>query len=111
MASIYSAIRQKALNRIAAFGPARSFPAGSAPRSFVSAGTSGEIHNRINPAAPLLRNNGHTPRMMAPKSLEYHLDLLSLFGTSRRQALRGLLGQPGNPNAASPGYLIFSGIR
>jgi hypothetical protein len=46
---------------------------------------------------------------MAPKSLEYHLDLLSILGTSRRQALRGLLGQPGNPNAAGLGYLTFSG--
>jgi len=46
---------------------------------------------------------------MAPKSLEYHLDLLSILGTSPRQALRGLLGQPGNPNATGLGYLTFSG--
>jgi len=84
---------------------------GTAPHNLISAGASGAIHNRVNPPAALLRNNGHTPRMMAPKSLAYHLDLLSILGTSPRQALKGLLGQPGNPNAASLGYLTFSGNR
>ena len=59
----------------------------------------------------MVRNNGRAPRMMAPKSMEYHVDVLSLLGTSRRQALRCLLGQPGNPNAASLGYFTFGGIR
>jgi hypothetical protein len=49
--------------------------------------------------------------MTAPRSVEYHLDLLSILGTSPKQALRGLLGQPGSPNAASLGYLTFSGNR
>ena len=111
LASIDSVMRQSALNRIAAFGPARSFPVGIAPRSLRSAGASGETHNRINPAGALVRNNGHSPRTQAPKSLAYHLDLLSILGTSPRQALRGLLGQPGDPNAASLGYLTFSGNR
>jgi hypothetical protein len=100
-----------AAGRIATFLPARNFPAGAAPHRSPSAGASGGVLDRINPAATLLRNNRHTPRMMAPKNMEYHLELLSLLGTGRRQALRDLLTQPGNPNAASLGYLTFSGSR
>jgi len=111
LASTDSGRRQNVLNRIATFAPARSFSVGTAPHSLMRAGAGSEIHNRINPAAAAMRNNGHTPRMMAPKSLAYHLDLLSILGTSPRQALRGLLGQPGSPNAASLGYLTFSGNR
>jgi hypothetical protein len=111
LASMDFAGRQNALNRIAAFSPAGSFSVGAAPHGFISAGASGEIHNRIIPAAALLRSNGHTPRMVTPKSLAYHLDLLSILRTNPRQALRGLLGQPGSPNAASLGYLIFSENR
>jgi len=109
LASMDSVIRRNALNRIATFLPARNFPAGAAPHRSPSAGSSGGVLDRINPAAALLRNNRHTPRMMAPKNMEYHLELLSLLGTGRRQALRDLLTQPGNPNAASLGYLTFSG--
>jgi len=109
LATTGSVMRQKALNRIASFDPARSFSSGAAPHRFISAGASAAVPNRINPTGALLRNNSHDPRMMAPKSLEYHIDLLSMLGTGRRQALRGLLGEPGNPNAASVGYLTFSG--
>jgi hypothetical protein len=49
--------------------------------------------------------------MMAPKSLEYHLDLLSILGAGRRQALRSLMNRPGSPDGGSFGYLTFSGIR
>jgi hypothetical protein len=111
LASMGSVIRQSALIRIAAFGPARNFSASTMPHGFVSVGATSAVRYRSNPSGALLRNNGHTRKMMPPRSLEYHLDVLSLLGTSRRQALRGLLGQPGNPSAASFGYLTFSGVR
>jgi hypothetical protein len=111
LASTDSGRRQNVLNRIATFAPARSFSVGTAPHSLMRAGAGSEIHNRINPAAAAMRINGHTPKTMAPKSLVYNLDLLSILGTSPRQALKGLLGQPGNPNTASVGYLSFSGTR
>jgi hypothetical protein len=104
-------MRQNALNRMAAFGPARSLPTGMAPRPFISAGVDGTVHNRINPTGALLRNNGHSARMPAPKSLEYHLDLLSILSASPRRAWRDMVRQPGSPSAASLGYLSFSGIR
>jgi len=94
LASLDFAGRQNAPNRIAAFSPAGSFSVGAAPHSFISVGASSEIHNRI-PAAGLLRSNGHTPGAVTPKSLVYHLDLLSILRTSPRQALSGLFGQSG----------------
>jgi hypothetical protein len=106
-----SRMGQNVLNRIARFGPARSFSVGTPPHSLMRAGAGSEIHNRINPAPAAARNIGHTARMMAPKSLAYHLDLLPILGTSPRKALRGLLGQPGNPNATDLGYLTFSGAH
>jgi hypothetical protein len=106
-ASMDFAGHQNALNRIAAYSPARSFSMEAAPHSFVGARANGEIHNRI----ALLASNGHTPRMVAPRSFAYHLDLLSFLRTSPRQALMGLLGQPANSNAASLGYLTFGGNR
>jgi len=109
LASTDSGMRRNVLNRIAVFAPVRSFSVGAAPRSLVSAGASAAVHNRINPTGALLRNNSHDPRMVSPKSLEYHIDLLSMLGTGRRHALRGLLGQPGNFNASGLGYLTFSG--
>ncbi len=107
LASTDSVIRHNVLNRIAAFG-ARSFPAGITPHNFVSVGGGSAIRYKINPTGALVRNNGRTPKIMAPKSLEYHLDLLSLLGTGRRQALRDLWRQPGS---ASLGYLTFSDVH
>jgi hypothetical protein len=111
LASMDYAARQNTLNRIEVFFPAPNSSVGRAPYSIVSSRATGTIRYRVNPAAAAVRNNGRTPRMMVPKSMEYHLDVLSLLGTSRRQALRGLLGQPGNPTAAGLGYFTFSGIR
>ena len=111
LASMDFVSRQNALNRTAVFGSAHSLSAGTAPHHFMSVGASGVVHNRINPAGALFGNNGHTSRMTAPRSVEYHLDLLSILGTSPKQALRGLLGQPENPSATSFGYLTFSSTR
>jgi hypothetical protein len=111
LASMDAVMRQNALNRIAAFGPPRSFSAGIARHGLVSVGATGTTRYRINPAGALLRNNGHNPTMPAPKSLEYHVDLLSILSTSPRRALRDIVRQPGSPDAASFGYLTFSGIR
>jgi len=41
--------------------------------------------------------------------LQVHLDLLSILGDGR--ALRDLWRQPGNPEAASLGYLTFTGLH
>jgi hypothetical protein len=111
VASMDHVARQNTLNRNAAFVPARNLSVGRAPHNFICTGATGAIHNPMNPAGALVRSNGRAPRMLAPKSMEYHLDVLSLLGASRRQALRGLLGQPGNPNAATLGYFTFNGIR
>ncbi len=111
MTSMDQVIRQSALDWTTAIAPARNFPGGTLPHGFVSVGDTGAVRYRTNAPGALLRNNGHPAKMTAPKSVEYHLAVLSLLGTSRRQALRGLLGQPGNPNAASFGYLTFNGIH
>ena len=109
LASVDYVGRQNTLNRIVAFGPGRNFSA--APHSHIPIGASVAVHNRINPARVLPRNDGRAPRMMAPKSVEYHVDVLSLLAKGRGQALRGLMGQPGSANAASLGYFTFSGVR
>jgi len=106
LASTDFASRQNALNRVAAFAPARH--GGVAPHSFIGADANGANRNRTNPASALL-NHGRSQRTMAPHSLEYHLDLLPILGTGPRRALRDLWRQPGSPEAASLGYLTFTG--
>ena len=107
--------RQNALNRAMAFAVARS--EGSVPRSFIGGANhytvnpTAVIRNRVGQGLPLRVNNGHSPRIMAPKGLAYHLDVLSILGTSPRQALRDLWRQPGSPNGASLGYFTFGEIH
>jgi len=107
LASMDYVSRRDTLNRIEPFIPTRNLSVRGATHFFISTGGPGTIHNRINPAGAAVKG----PRMMGPKSMEYHLDVLSLLGASRKEALRGLLGQPGNPNGDSLGYFTFSGIR
>jgi hypothetical protein len=108
LASVGSATGRYALNRMADFGPVRGLPVGGGrPYSFVTADASGAIRYRVHPAGAPFRNNAHTPRMPAPASLEYHLDLLSILATSPRRALSGLWRQPGSPDAPTLGYLTF----
>jgi len=90
-----------------AFRPAPNLSVGTAPHSVLGGSANSAIRNRINPLAALLGNNGHAQRMMAPKSVAYHLDLLSILGTSPTHLWRGFLGQPGSPSAANFGYLTF----
>jgi hypothetical protein len=106
LASTDFASRQNTLNRVGALAHARD--GGAAPHSFIGAGANGANRNRTNPAGTLL-NNGHSQRTMAPHSLEYHLDLLSILGTGPRRALRDLWRQPGSPEAAGLGYLTLTG--
>jgi hypothetical protein len=49
--------------------------------------------------------------MMAPRSLEYYLDLYSILRMDPRQTMRELRSQAGNPNAASLATFTFNGIR
>ena len=109
LASADSVMRRNALNRIAAFAPVRDFSSDAAPHRFITAGASAAVQNRISPRGALSPQQQPRRKDDGSEEPRVSLDLLSILGTSPRQALRGLLGQPGNPNATGLGYLTFSG--
>jgi hypothetical protein len=103
--------RQNTLNRIVAFGPLGNFPAGSAAHNLDATAASSAIDNRPHPPVTRPMSIARSARMVAPRSLEYHLDVLTLLQASRRQALKSLFGQPGGGNTAGSGFLTSGGIR
>jgi hypothetical protein len=95
---------------IAAIAPATGFNRTAMPR-FPGAGASHPIPGFNYAEASLVGTNGRRNRMIPSKALEYNINLLSLLGRGASHPLWKGWRQLGDPNAASFGYVTFSGTH
>ncbi|HWU36456.1 MAG TPA: hypothetical protein VN203_02350, partial [Candidatus Acidoferrum sp.] len=104
--------RQSGLSGMAALVPGRGVSVGRARPLVVSAAGNGAIPSSLNPVvgAPSA-NNGGMRGMMAPRSLEYQLDVLSIVRMGPRRAWRELWRQSDNPYVPALASFTCSGIR
>ena len=97
LASMDPAIRQNALNRIAAFAPVRDFSSDAAPHRFITAGASAAVQNRISPRGAL--SPQQQPRRKDDGSEEPRVSPRSTFnsGDEPQAGSEGPLGPAGKP--------------
>jgi hypothetical protein len=94
LAVLVAAIHQNRLTGIAALSSPSAYGSAAVSR-FAPAANTHAVHGGINHADGLLRNLGHSPRMVAPRIMEYHVNLLPILGASPKHALGNLAGQSG----------------
>jgi hypothetical protein len=94
LAALGAAIHQNRLTGIAAFNSPSAYGSDAVSR-FAPAANTNAVQAGINHADGLLRNLGHSPGMVAPRIMEYHVNLLPILGASPKHALGNLAGQSG----------------